>query len=1074
TMTADLRVFILGNPSSEVGPGGTLTYTLFVRNFGDTTATGIEVENSLPPGFNVANRIPGGNFIDDGVSPEGVVTFSGGTLAPNESAILTIVGTAPQNATGSIENVVVVDPPIASGGAVNEGTNENNNTATLVTTIDPALGPDLRIFKLDSPDPVAPGDPITYTLLVRNDGQATATDITVRDSLPDGFTVMSNDVIPGGNFTTTGIADENNAITFSGGTLGIGESAILTIVGTTEITAGDIEVANIAVVDPDNAITEANEDNNIVTTTTTLDTDLLPDLIVTTLSNPTTVAPGGTLTYTILVRNNGPKDISDDTPIVVRDTLDANFSVFAGTNGVIPGGNFQETSRDNNVITFTGNGLASGESAILTITGTVANLETATLVNTVVVDPSDINNVVEGGPEDNNTFVNNTTISVSEGPDLGIFLLSNPTTVRPGETVTYTLLVRNDGPGGASGIEVRDELPSGFNFIDAIPGGDFEVGTETDDLVTFTGGSLASGDSAILTIVGTVSADVSGNLINTAIVDPDGDILETGQGDNNNTEMLTTTVGLPDLTIFKSGNPSGTLQAGDTLTYTITVRNDGDAATPENSIVVQDALPSNFIYMDAITGGDFTLEPVVNNTVTFTGGTLDTGESAILTIVGLANAAGATAEVTNTAVVDPGNDIAERNANGNAETNNSGSFTVNVEPPSRVFVDDDWANLNIGDDVDPDGDPGTEFAMGDGVFGINAFPTIGEGVTAVKTDNADPGVVQVFAGTYGEIVGIGKPVSLIGPQAGVAGDNASRAPANEAIITGAAVGIGLLDGASAGQVIIDGFRLEGAGPGAGAAIDTSNGGPNTTIRNNVITGSNNDAIRNFPKDNPLFADVSNLVIENNLIENISNPNGSSRGMILQEVNGLTVTGNVVRDITVGDNPGILLDTVTGNVLVQGNTLTNIASQGIQVAGIGAGGTVTITENVLDNINTRNDPTNSGIRLRNSPFGAELGAGTVVVTTNRIENTLNGLYVRDAEVDVSNVTVSGNFFVNITDAARTIVNLGSGTLDAPGGLAGLGANFEDLAGLDPLDSATNMSGTDTANNVTGSVNVSFLP
>lgn len=1056
-MAADLRVFNLGNPS-QVGPGGTLTYTLFVRNFGDTTASGIQVVDSLPPGFNVINTTPGGNFVSGGESPEDVVTFSGGTLAPGESAILTISGTAPLNATGSIQNVVVVDPPLASGGVVPEGTNENNNTATLNTTINNSLGPDLRIFKLDSPDPVAPGDPITYTLLVRNDGSATATNITVRDSLDANFTITS--VTPGGNFTTTGTKDANNALTFSGGTLASGESAVLTIVGTTPITAGDTTIANIAVVDPDNAITEGSESNNTATSSTTLSTALLPDLEITKLSSPNpAVAPGGTVTYTLLVRNKGPKDISG-TDIIVRDSLDANFTL----TSVTPGGNFTTTGTAdaNNVLTFTGNSLASGESAILTIVGTVPQAE-GTILNRVVVDPGDL--IAEPAGDSNNTTTNNVTVSISAGPDLAIFKLGNPTKVVPGNSLTYSLLVRNDGQGATSDIKVVDTVPSELTNISATPGGDFQVQGISGNVVTFTGGSLASGESAILTIVGTVPSNVTTDLTNIAVVDPDDAKLEGGQGNLNNTATVTTSIALPDLTIFKSGNPGGTLQAGDTLTYTLTVRNDGEAATPAGtSVVVRDVLPSNFVFLNATPGGGFADSyDQATNTVTFTGGSLNTGGSAVLTIVGRARAAGAVATVTNTAVVDPDNAIVERNSNGNAEANNSASFTVNVQPPTFVYVDDDWTTLSLGQDPDGNGP-----ILG---FGIDAFENIQEGEQAV----ASGGTVQVFAGTYGEIVGIGKPLSLIGPNVGVNPNTPDvQARVAEATITGTSAGITFLSGASAGQVIVDGFRLEGLGtaPGAGAAIDLTNSGANTIIRNNAIVNFDNDAIRNFPVSIPVLnAQTSNLVIENNLIDGSEGTtiSGFQRGMFLQDVQNLTVTGNTVRDITGGDKPGILLDTVTGEVLVSNNVVENIASQGIQVAGIGSTamngggtGTVTIRNNTLSNVNLGLDPdpatgdfeapTNGGIRLRNAiPIGQEFGTGallsngTVIVENNVVRDTYNGIYVRDGSVSVGSVTATNNRFFNISPANGIIVNNGSGQLNALG-------NFEDLAGTDLLDPA----------------------
>jgi uncharacterized repeat protein (TIGR01451 family) len=52
-------------------------------------------------------------------------------------------------------------------------------------------GADLSLAKVDSPDPVAPGGTLTYTLTVTNGGASTACQATVTDTLPAGVTFVS-------------------------------------------------------------------------------------------------------------------------------------------------------------------------------------------------------------------------------------------------------------------------------------------------------------------------------------------------------------------------------------------------------------------------------------------------------------------------------------------------------------------------------------------------------------------------------------------------------------------------------------------------------------------------------------------------------------------------------------------------------------------------------------------------------------------------------------------------------------------------------------------------------------------
>src|SRR5438270_886072 len=50
---------------------------------------------------------------------------------------------------------------------------------------------DMAITKTDSPDPVAAGSNVTYTILITNNGPATAQNVVLNDVLPTGPTFVS-------------------------------------------------------------------------------------------------------------------------------------------------------------------------------------------------------------------------------------------------------------------------------------------------------------------------------------------------------------------------------------------------------------------------------------------------------------------------------------------------------------------------------------------------------------------------------------------------------------------------------------------------------------------------------------------------------------------------------------------------------------------------------------------------------------------------------------------------------------------------------------------------------------------
>jgi|GEM_PF-7132057 len=130
---------------------------------------------------------------------------------------------------------------------------------------------DLTLSKTDSADPVNVDDSFNYILTVQNLGTATASGITVEDVLPDGLELGTPTASNGFTPVIAG-----NTVTFTGGVLNGGASAMLTI-PVLATTAGIKE--NTAIVDPANTIVETNENNNEATATTTVALRVAPDAV---------------------------------------------------------------------------------------------------------------------------------------------------------------------------------------------------------------------------------------------------------------------------------------------------------------------------------------------------------------------------------------------------------------------------------------------------------------------------------------------------------------------------------------------------------------------------------------------------------------------------------------------------------------------------------------------------------------------------------------------------------------------------------------------------------------------------
>lgn len=114
------------------------------------------------------------------------------------------------------------------------------------------------------------------------------------------------------------------------------------------------------------------------------------------------------------------------------------------------------------------------------------------------------------------TCYNDTTIVLNPSvcaanPDLALTKTVNNATTTQGANVVFTIKVKNEGVGAATGVTVHDSLPVGVTFISATPSGVYDANTKL-----WTIGNIAAGDS--VTIAMTIRIDSVGVNYNTAEV----------------------------------------------------------------------------------------------------------------------------------------------------------------------------------------------------------------------------------------------------------------------------------------------------------------------------------------------------------------------------------------------------------------------------------------------------------------------------------------------------------------------------------------------------------------------------
>jgi len=147
-------------PATPVVPGGVLAYTGTVRNTGDITLTNVRVFSDRP----AANT----------------AVFTGGTLAPGESASFTGSYTVPTNVCSVTATLKAIGRDIGDECPGDKVT----NTFRFTCTVTPATTPSIAVTKECPPGPVTAGGTLVFTGTVTNTGNVTLTNVFVVDNQP--------------------------------------------------------------------------------------------------------------------------------------------------------------------------------------------------------------------------------------------------------------------------------------------------------------------------------------------------------------------------------------------------------------------------------------------------------------------------------------------------------------------------------------------------------------------------------------------------------------------------------------------------------------------------------------------------------------------------------------------------------------------------------------------------------------------------------------------------------------------------------------------------------------------------
>ena len=237
--------------------------------------------------------------------------------------------------------------------------------------------------------------------------------------------------------------------------------------------------------------------------------------------------------------------------------------------------------------------------------------------------------------------------STPSSTDVSIIKTADKATANAGDTVKFTLVVKNNGPDNATGVVASDTLPSTVTFVSSTS----TQGSYNSTTSLWSIGNMLSGASATTTITATINSGTVGQtIVNTAVASSTSIDLNSG----NNSSTASVTVNSPgngggggasaDLNMIKTVNNS-TPNPGDTIIYTIVVSNLGpDLAT---SVTATDTLPSTVTFVSSTsTQGSYN-----STTSLWSIGNLLSGASATTTITATVNSGTAGQSISNSASV---------------------------------------------------------------------------------------------------------------------------------------------------------------------------------------------------------------------------------------------------------------------------------------------------------------------------------------------------------------------------------------------------------------------------------------
>ena len=403
--------------STIIVAGENVGYTVVINNYGPSVASDVvlkDIFNSKEL-LNLQYSLNGKDWFNYNES------VSLGDI--NAGTNVTVYFRAKVN--GSVRGDVLNTVNITTGVDDARGNFTDNETVNVIANTTLTVIKDAEIKALN------PGDTAHFVITVIAGGSSDSLNVNLEDILDAGLLDVKSATyrINGGNLT-------NYTQIISLGNMHTGSKIVVDIYAAILNTTGQ-DIFNCV-----NVTSDEHPEGN--TSNTTIHVNIA-DLEIIKIVNNATPNYGDEITYTITVRNNGP---DNSTNVKVSEVLADNFKFISAnaskgyynlTNGIWAVGN-----------------LTNNETAKLVIT--VKIIKTGFIQNNVSVN---------GTGFDPNVTNNNATVNITvpQTADLSVVKIVNVDRVSVGNRITYTIVVKNNGPDTALDVYAVDKLSDALKFV---------------------------------------------------------------------------------------------------------------------------------------------------------------------------------------------------------------------------------------------------------------------------------------------------------------------------------------------------------------------------------------------------------------------------------------------------------------------------------------------------------------------------------------------------------------------------------------------------------------------------------